>query len=1257
MRFHAHGPDIPLPLIEARDRGEVIFLCGAGVSIPAGLPSFVDLARRVVEDLGAPRDGTVRQLLAHAMMDGLATVPLDQVFDRLKDDYGAARVEAAVTRRLRAPRSADLSRHQLVMRLSADDRGRARLVTTNFDPLFDRLSGRRARFVPPHLPELGFGGSFEGVVYLHGRVDGAAVRAGALQGLVLSSADFGRAYLAQGWATRFMRQLLDRFTLVLLGYAADDPPVRYLLQGLRDEPTREGALYAFAAGDPGVLDARWRARGVRAMAYEATDPAHSNLWRSLGTWADRAETPAVWQGRLLGSAAAGPRAVEPHVRGQVAALLQSAAGARAWAETNPPPPAEWLCVMDNRLRFSPIRRSSVESSSEPFDSLAAYGLDSDPPRPAAARPDTVAPGLNLLAPLPADRRDAAASSVVTIGRPTTPLPPRLRQLSRWMAQVADDPLALWWAAGQPSLHPDLIDALERAVVRPPEGASPERLAVWCLLLEAKAGSEAPHRQGWYELDRQVREGGWTEAALRKLPVVLRPRLICERPSASSSQPPDSTADVRALAHLEVAFLDVHQPDTRITDSVLTPALAHWRSALSIGASLLRDLRPRFWRPPSLLPPAGGTKRGHASDAGHFVLSFVRLLDRLAACDVAAARREIQSWPLSEPYLFDPLRLWAAHRVDLTTPDEAAEIFDGLNEAAFWNEGGARDVLLTIRTRWPDLPESDRRRLEMRILAGPPPWPDEAPASHARRSAIAAATRLGWLQAEGCELSQSTAEALPGLRAADPRWNPAWDQAVARSHEPQVGWVETTTDPGDLLDAPLSTIASRAATVAAERPGQFVQADPFKGLVEQRPGRAMAALAYEARHGAYPIELWETLLNHKEPLPEPRHLGFLGRRLAQLPGSVLLQLRHSAPDWLDRNIIELAQIDPGLPWTLWDTLFAGVVSGEDGCTESALGEVLLGAFSQPRSRRTFEHALNSPIGTLTQALIRLSSQAGTLAGLSEDARARLRTAMEAPGEGADHAVSIVFHKLPWLFHRDRGFGRELIPRLDPMGSQAEPAWSGYLAGPEIGGPELFIPLRDHYLAAFGAAADWRWSDSPYERLADFLMAIQMSPQPGRFLSAPCAREALQVGGESACRHFLDALLSRADASTWPTVRRVLREVWPQEAALQTEGTASRLIDIALALGEHFPDAVRVMRSLLRPVTSLDLVVHRLAGADDEEKLSLGRRFPQAALNLLEVAVTPGQPVYNLASLLNLLADAAPHLRQTSAWRRLSELALP
>jgi hypothetical protein len=52
MRFLENSPDIPDELIRAVSAGEVMFLCGAGVSFAAGLPTFKDLTKQVYVTLG-----------------------------------------------------------------------------------------------------------------------------------------------------------------------------------------------------------------------------------------------------------------------------------------------------------------------------------------------------------------------------------------------------------------------------------------------------------------------------------------------------------------------------------------------------------------------------------------------------------------------------------------------------------------------------------------------------------------------------------------------------------------------------------------------------------------------------------------------------------------------------------------------------------------------------------------------------------------------------------------------------------------------------------------------------------------------------------------------------------------------------------------------------------------------------------------------------------------------------------------------------
>lgn len=63
MRFHEHGPDIPDELLVARDEGNVLFFCGAGVSLAyAGLADFLKLAEDVIDDLGSLTGSQARRL-------------------------------------------------------------------------------------------------------------------------------------------------------------------------------------------------------------------------------------------------------------------------------------------------------------------------------------------------------------------------------------------------------------------------------------------------------------------------------------------------------------------------------------------------------------------------------------------------------------------------------------------------------------------------------------------------------------------------------------------------------------------------------------------------------------------------------------------------------------------------------------------------------------------------------------------------------------------------------------------------------------------------------------------------------------------------------------------------------------------------------------------------------------------------------------------------------------------------------------------
>ena len=106
MRFVADGPSIPDTLLEERDLGNVVFFCGAGVSVPAGLPNFTDLTIRVMKALGTPDDAPSRRLFKTLDDAHIDDPSLDQVFNQLNEEYSRDEVERTVNQILATPKKA-----------------------------------------------------------------------------------------------------------------------------------------------------------------------------------------------------------------------------------------------------------------------------------------------------------------------------------------------------------------------------------------------------------------------------------------------------------------------------------------------------------------------------------------------------------------------------------------------------------------------------------------------------------------------------------------------------------------------------------------------------------------------------------------------------------------------------------------------------------------------------------------------------------------------------------------------------------------------------------------------------------------------------------------------------------------------------------------------------------------------------------------------------------------------------------------------
>lgn len=292
-------------LRRAHEDGRTVFFCGAGVSVPAGLPSFKKLVENVLSDFLPSKEscspGSTEALAWKAFDDDRYDAALDILESPREGGHEPKDVRKSVKSELTEPKTRTLDKHLLLAKLADLDTNIGKLVTTNFDPLFERatLKLRRkenstyrtpahiAPTLPPAKP-----GTLNGLVYLHGKLESSDDD----RGLVLTLADFGTAYLLEGWARRFVVELFRHYHVVFVGYSVEDPTMRYLIAALaaaREESLQFQNAYVFAPyGEEDHLpenkedaEQEWKLKGITPLPYSSADH-HAELWQALEEWAD-----------------------------------------------------------------------------------------------------------------------------------------------------------------------------------------------------------------------------------------------------------------------------------------------------------------------------------------------------------------------------------------------------------------------------------------------------------------------------------------------------------------------------------------------------------------------------------------------------------------------------------------------------------------------------------------------------------------------------------------------------------------------------------------------------------------------------------------------------------------------------------------------------------------------------------------------------------------------------------------------------------
>jgi hypothetical protein len=1269
MRFLENGPSIPNELLNARDKGEVVFFCGAGVSRKAGLPDFNGLTEAVLEKLGVSENDDaykvfqeVGEITKRTNVSGL--ISADRIFGLLERKYHPRSViEPAVANILCPEKKPDITNHRILLDLAKTEDGKTRLVTTNFDRLFNELDKDIRTWLPPRLPDphRPDKDELDGIIYLHGRAN-EDYSGSEGYGFVLSSSNFGRAYLAEGWATRFFQAVIEKFIVVFIGYSADDPPISYLLEGLKAEERPKDRIFAFQDGESNKAVGLWEHKGVTAIPYSPVDN-HSALWDSLKEWTIRVQDPPVWRRKVIELAKKGPEKLAPFQRGQVAHVVSTADGARMFCEGDAVPPAEWLCVFDPECRFAaPGSRTNgfgkTGSTIDPFD---IYCLDSDIDEsdPTKLHKDRKKKEESwdafVINHFDKEDEEHPLSEHVPVfrgeGAVSVPrLPARIDRLGWWIARVADQPAAVWWAARQEALHQHVQSAIRQELDRSKKAISQEIRKAWRYLFEAWESLDDDSWRTWHDFQTAIKESGWSREAIRDYASVCRPYVKASRAIGAAPIPPaiDDDLSLFALVLVEIEC-PVPPHDLKIPDKWLAVALRELRKNIELAVQM--ELETGGTQGHNISPIIPDESPGIDHYHGETGLSgavhaFASLFERLMELDIDTARREYDAWQIDDDSAFCRLRIWAAGKPELKTAHACAQVVLGISDDAFWRRDHQRDLLHTLANRWEEFSIRDRKSIEKGLLKGQNKWEGMNEDDFRRYSAWDIMSRLQWLKSHDCEFSFDLDVEINRLHQNAPDWKHEYGDKAAASMEARACPSSVNTDCSELLCIPIPEIIPKSCEISDRSDDNFHQIKkPFTGLSVEYPILALKALIHAAGQNEYPKREWEIFLSTEcRGNDDVRFSAFTACMVSNLPDGPLAAFLHSATDWFSKAGILISSEFPDV-YHKAITKFIDVILSHPSAARSAL-------LPTKTNRDWVFESINAPAGHIANVLVNYPGldELQEESGFPDEWLELAENLLSLQGAPRQHAIVIFSLHLNWLFHFEVDWvERNLLKILDEANEDDRSALlSGFLWSAEITHPDLYSRLKPDLIAM--AKEVEPSSPGLIKPLAALMLSgwsFQSEGSVERLISNKELRETLSLANDEFRSHALWTISRWMEdkddkaREKWATLSLVfLQEVWPREKTVQNSTMSIRLCKFIFSSGNLFPELAGIVELLLTKIDN-----RRFFGPDlSEKEQGLARQYPEKVLMILHkvLADIAKHWPYGVNGVLKAIEEADPNL---------------
>lgn len=1247
--FVTAGPDIPERLLQAHEEGRVVFFCGAGISYPARLPGFSELVDRVYDDLGVTPN-TVQQAAIKAGQYDTAIGLLEAGIVGGREIVRSA-LARILTPDLSAPNAT--ATHHALLTLALNRSGQRRLVTTNFDRLFEEVIARNRlvveRFKAPLLavPK----SRWDGLVYLHGLL-ASTPSASDLDRLVVSSGDFGLAYLTERWAARFVSELFRNYTVCFAGYSINDPVLRYMMDALAadrllgESPPEMFAFGSYSRGKERARSDEWRSKNVTPILYRE-HRSHAYMHKTLRAWADTYRDGVRGKQMIIAQHATTPPLAPSRsdfAVGHVLWALTDGLAAKYFADLNPVPPLQWLeALVEAQFGHEDLSRFGVMPNLEKDGKLSFSIIQ----RPA---PYTRAPRMCVV------DRGAWGSEWDEV----------MHHLARWLTRHLGNPKLVLWLANQGGqLHKHLASLIRHRIedlYRLEQGDNKEEIklileaapkaipdplmrTVWRLFLSGRVKSDA-YDFDLYDWFRRFKQDGLTPILRMELREILTPRVtLRERfrwdEKTADSREPERIKDlvdwelVLSSDDVQSAFHDLE--NKAAWQAVLQDLLQEFTVLLRDALDLMRELGSADDKT-DLSYIAQPSISEHPQNRDLYDWTMLIDLTRdawlaMVQTNPAQARLVAEGWSQVPYPLFKRLAFFAAVNSEVIPSRQGIEWLLADNRWWLWSVETVREAIRLLVALAPNLDARALAEMEQPILDGPPRemFRDDIDSGEWKRIVNHEVwLRLAKVKATGAALSQSAKATLDELGQRYPNWQIAPDE---RDEFP--AWIGD----GDEWRKFVTTPRRRRDLMEwLKQPSTFWEEDDWRQRCRENFPTTACALCGLAQKGEWPDNRWrEALQSWAEDKLLKRSWRYMPRVIDRAPDTVLQALTHSLSGWLQAQ--------------------AKTFGGQEDMFFSLIRRLLALEYEDvnPSDDPVFQ-AINHPIGLATEALLRwwYRQELEDAKGLNGELRPLFTQLCDTGvGKFRHGRVLLATHAIT-LFRVDEQWAkRYLLPLFDWQQSEIEArvAWEGFLWSPHLYRPLLAAikqPLLEtarHYgqigkhagqYAAFLTFAALDPGDTfTTKELAE---ATGTLPAEGLQRAAQAVTRALEGAGEQRGEYWRNRVLP------------YLKSVWPKSREVMIPAISECLGRLCVAALGAFPEAMEWSRPWLQPIKYPHYLVLLLNQSE------LSKQFPSDALAFLDAVIGEGAHLLprELKQCLDDIGNAERSLVDDRRFVRLSEL---